>query len=265
MNEVIYAEVEPGIGLITLNRPERLNALNSAWITCFHEVLDTIDAAASVRAVIITGAGRGFCAGADLKSDETMLEGADGVREGYAGQKRLASLVERLTLLRQPVIAAVNGAAMGGGFAVTLGADIRIASSAAKFGVANVKVGVSAGECGMSWLFPRLVGLSRCMELLLTGRTFDAAEAERIGLVSRVVPPEALMEAAMETARAINANAPFAVMMSKEVIWSGVAAPDLRTALAIENRTQVLCNLTGDIKEAVAAFREKRPPNFGSA
>ena len=127
---------------------------------------------------------------------------------------------------------------------------------------ANVRVGVSAGECGMSWLFPRLVGLSRCMELLLTGRTFDAAEADRIGLLTRLVAPEGLMDAALETARAIAANAPFAVMMSKEVIWSGVAAPDLRTALAVENRTQVLCNLTGDINEAMAAFKEGRAPRF---
>jgi enoyl-CoA hydratase len=263
MNAILLEEVEPGVGLVTLNRPERLNAIENSWIEGFHEVLDQLEASTTIRVVVITGAGRGFCAGADLKTEEPMLpEGGARIRVGMRGQKRLADVFERVTKLPQPAIAAVNGPAAGGGLALALAADIRIASTAANFHVANARVGLSAGECGISWLFPRLVGLSRCFELLLTGRPFNVAEAERIGLLSRVVEPDDLMPTALEMARLIAANAPFGVRMTKEVVWANLSAPDLHTAIQLENRTQVLCASTGDLDEALAAFREKRPAKF---
>ena len=266
MSVILLDVVEDGIALVTLNRPDRMNAINDAWISELHAILDRLAADRAVRVVVLTGAGRGFCAGADLKQEGPLLrEGAEGkVREAMRGQESLSRLFERITRLPQPVIAAVNGPAAGGGFALALAADVRLASDTANFHVANARIGLSAGECGISWLFPRLVGLSRCFELLLTGRAFDAVEAERIGLVSRVLPGNQLMEAAMSLARTIAANAAFGVAMTKEVVWANLSAPDLRTAMALENRTQVLCALTGDLDEAMAALREKRPPRFNT-
>jgi len=266
MAAVEFSMVEDGIGLIRLNRPDVMNAINGEWIEDFHAILDTVRENASVRTIVLTGAGRGFCAGMDLKADHAYSRGtkAEKAVKSWDTQERLALIVEKLTRLRQPVIAAVNGAAAGGGFAIALGCDIRVAARSASFLVANVKVGLSAGECGISWLFPRLVGLSRCFELLITGRRFGADEAERIGLVSRVVDDEALMESALEIARAIAANSRFAVMMSKDVIYTNLSAPDIRTAQAIENRTQMVCGATGDFNDAAKAFREKRRPVFKS-
>ncbi len=264
MNPILLDVVEDGIAVLTLNRPERLNAIDDAWIEGMHEALDRLNADRAIRVVVVTGAGRGFCAGADLKREGPVIEdaGAGQVRDGMRGQERLSSIFERMTRLRQPIIAAVNGAAAGGGLALAIAADVRIASSKASFHVANARIGLSAGECGISWIFPRLVGLSRCFELLLTGRPFDAAEAERIGLVSRVTEPEHLMPAALDLARAIAANAAFGVAMTKEVVWANLGTPDLRAAIALENRTQVLCVMTGDVDEAMNAFKQKRPPRF---
>lgn len=264
MNTILLERREGGIALVTLNRPERLNAITPEWIEDMHSVLNALETEHSLRAVVLTGAGRGFCAGYDLKSADAVLEnaGAGPVWEGMLGQERLSNIVKRLHKLPQPVIAAVNGPAAGGGFALVLAADLRIAAASANFHVANARIGLSAGECGISWLFPRLVGLARCYELMLTGRPFDAAEAERIGLVSRVVADEALLDSAMELATAIAANSAFGVRMTKQVVASALQIASLDAAIELENRTQVLCALTGDVDEAMHAFREKRPARF---
>jgi enoyl-CoA hydratase len=266
MAAVEFSIMEAGIGLIRLNRPEVMNAINGEWIENFHAILDSVRDDRSVRVIIITGAGRGFCGGMDLKAEHDYSVGTQAERavKSWETQERLALIVEKLTRLRQPVIAAVNGASAGGGFAIALASDIRVAARSASFHVANVRAGISAGECGISWLFPRLVGLSRCFELLVTGRRFDAEEADRIGLLARVVEDDQLMDSALEIARAIAANSRFAVMMSKDVIYANLSAPDIRTAAAIENRTQMVCGSTGDFNEAAAAFREKRKPVFKS-
>jgi enoyl-CoA hydratase len=266
MAAVEFSTPEPGIRVITLNRPERMNAINREWIDDFHAILDALVNDRSVRAVVLTGAGKGFCSGFDLKASHEFLEepGGSVVAASLDFQERLASIPEKMLRARQPIIAAVNGPAAGGGFAVALASDIRVASRSASFHVANARIGLSAGECGMSWLFPRLVGLSRCFELLVTGRPFDAEEANRIGLLSRLVDDEALMESAMEIARSIATNSGFGVRMSKDVIYAALSAPDIRTASAIENRTQLLCGYTGDMDEAMLAFREKRAPRFSN-
>ncbi len=170
----------------------------------------------------------------------------------------MASLFERVHRLRQPVIAAVNGAAMGGGFAFALACDIRFASADATFGAVFIKRGVSACDMGTSYLLPRLVGASRSAELMLTGRVFDAAEAREMGLVLDVVPPGAVVDRALATARLIAANGPLAVWMTKETMWQTIDAPSYRHALDMENRTQVMCTATGELTEAFAAFREGR-------
>lgn len=257
---------EPGDGvvLLSLHRPERLNAINAQFIDEMHAALARLEQERRHRAVVLTGSGRAFCAGADLKDDATKVEEGDAGRayEGMRGQTRLAGIIQRMHALPQPIIAAVNGAAAGGGFALTLGADIRYASPEANFHIANARIGLSAGECGISWLLPRLVGLSQTFELMLTGRPFDADEARSIGLVSKLVPAEQLIEEALATAQLIAANSALGVWMSKEVVWANMETSSLGAAIALENRTQVMCALGGDLSEAIDAFREKRPPRF---
>jgi enoyl-CoA hydratase len=248
-----------GILLATINRPERMNAIDETLIAAMSDLFDRLEADRTIRVLILTGAGRAFCAGADLKSDFVASRGPE---ESLAAQMRLARLVERMTALPQPVIAAINGAAAGGGFAFTLAADIRVAARSASFAIANARLGLSGGECGISWLLPRAIGLAHAFELMLTGRKFDAQEAGRIGYLNRLADDDALIDAAMEIARAIAANAPFGVQMTKEVIRRNLETGSMQSAIALEARTQLLCGQSGDFHEAVAAFLEKRPADF---
>jgi len=267
MTTVRLETIRPGIALITLDRPERLNAMSSELLADLHDRLDEIAADQSCRVVVLTGAGRGFCAGLDLKDvpSAPRSEGMGRTQAGMATQQYIASLIPKLRGLRQPVIAAVNGAAAGGGLALALGSDIRIAASSARFNVAFVRVGLSGCDIGVSWLLPRLIGASRANELMLTGRIIDAAEADHIGLVTRVVADDALLDAALETAEMIVANSPFGVWMTKEVMWSNLETASLHAGIDLENRTQILASTTGDMAEAMAAFLEKRPPNFSNS
>src|SRR6478736_4610651 len=209
---------EPGIAQLTLNRPEKLNALTTEMVQSLHAHLDAIAADSSCRVVILTGAGRGFCAGLDLGGfgDAPNTEGFGRTQAGFAVQRHIARLIPHLRSLPQPVIAAVNGAAAGGGFALVLGSDIRIAASTARFNAAFIRIGLSACDIGTSWLLPRLVGASRAQELMLTGRIFDAEEAYRIGLVTDVYPNEGLLDAAFAKADEIMRNTPFGVALTKE-------------------------------------------------
>ncbi len=266
MPTLLVDQPEQGVTRITLNRPEKLNAMNAELIGELHETLAGIGADASCRVVLLTGAGRGFCAGLDLGGygNAPGSEGLGRVEAGFATQTHIAALVPRLRSLPQPVIAAVNGPAAGGGLALALASDVRIASTSARFNVAFVRLGLSGCDIGVSWLLPRLVGASRAWELMLTGRIIEAEEADRIGLVLRVVPDDALLGAALETAGRIAANAPWGVRMTKEVMWSQLEVGSLQAGIDLENRTQVLSSMTGDMQEALAAFLEKRPPRYGS-
>ena len=257
--------VEPGIVVVTMNRPDRLNAMTMQLITELHETFNRLESDRTVRAIILTGAGRGFCAGLDLRSDSFGAPGTEGmapIPRTLATQEHIASLNERIHRLRKPVIAAVNGPAVGGGFALALACDIRFAAPEATFGAVFITLGVSACDMGTSYFLPRLVGASRSAELLLTGRVFDAAEAAAMDLVIDVVSAASLLERALETARQIAAHAPLAVWMTKETMWQTLDAPSLRHAIDMENRTQVLCTATGDMVEATAAFRERRPARW---
>jgi enoyl-CoA hydratase len=257
---------DAGIRILTLDRPERLNAMSPALIDQLHERLDELRADATARVVVLTGAGRGFCSGLDLQdASPTGLTGNEGrgrMQRGMDVQQRIASLVPALRSLRIPVVAAVNGAAAGGGLALALAADVRIAASSARFNVAFVKLGLSGCDIGVSWLLPRWIGASRAFELMLTGRMVLADEAERIGLVSRVVTDDDLLDAALETARLICANSPTGVWMTKEVMWSQLEVASLTAGIDLENRTQILTSFTEDMHEAVGAFLERRPPEF---
>jgi enoyl-CoA hydratase len=268
VDEIVQCEeVEPGIRVVTLNRPDRLNALSRPLITELHETFASIHADRSARVVILTGAGRGFCSGADVKAGEEEnaepgTEDMGSLTRIFFAQEHLASLHERIHRLRQPVIAAVNGVAVGGGFALALACDIRLAAPSASFGAVFIKRGVSACDMGTSYLLPRLVGASRAAELMLTGRIFGADEAREMGLVLDVVEPEQLMERALTTARQIVSNPPLAVWMTKETMWQTIDAPSMRHALDMENRTQVMCTQTGELTEAFLAFREGREPQW---
>lgn len=252
------------VALITLNRPRRLNAMNQALIEGLYDACDEVDAHPMLRAVVITGAGRGFCAGADLGGYGTKpgTEDLGRVQRTFAVQQRITGLIPRLQRLKVPVIAAVNGPAAGGGFALVLGSDIRIAAASASFNVAFVRIGISACDIGTSWLLPRIVGAARAHELMLTGRIFDAVEAERIGLVTDVVADADLLDAALAKADLIRANSPFGVFMTKEVMWSALEIGSYQAAVDLENRTQVLASMTADAGEAMRAFLEEREPAF---
>ncbi len=257
---------DAGIRILTLDRPDRLNAMDGALIDQLHDRITDLRADDGARVVILTGSGRGFCSGLDLQdASPTGLSSGEGrgrMQRGMDVQQRIAGLVPALRSLRIPVIAAVNGAAAGGGLALALASDVRIAAASAKFNVAFVKLGLSGCDIGVSWLLPRWIGASRAFELMLTGRMVFADEAERIGLVSRVVADDELLDAALDTARLICGNSPTGVWMTKEVMWSQLEVGSLSAGIYLENRTQILTSFTEDMHEAVGAFMERRPPEF---
>ncbi len=257
----------PGVVQITLNRPARLNAMTSELITALHDALDAIAVDPDARVVVLTGAGRGFCAGLDLTGygRAPHSEHLGPTQAGFAVQRHIASLIPHLRSLPQPVIAAVNGAAAGGGFALVLGSDIRLAARSAKFNAAFVRIGLSACDIGTSWLLPRIVGAARAQELMLTGRIFQAEEAHRIGLVVDVSDDDQLLDAAYAKAEEVIANSPFGVALTKEGMWTALEIPGLQAAIDLENRQQIMASATADHREAMSAFVAKRPPNFQNA
>ena len=276
MDHVSLEEIQDGIVVLTIDRPERRNALSNKVLAELHEAVDRVSSDPAIRVVILTGAGEGFSAGADMRGGPEEMQGLGGTPTGaiveqahnavvrtFASQELMAGLFEKIHRLRQPVIAAVNGAAHGGGFALALACDIRYAAESATFGAVFIKRGVSACDMGTTYHLPRLVGASRSAELLLTGRVFDAAEAKDMGLVLDVVPDGEVVDRALVTAREIAENGPLAVWMTKETMWQTVDSPSLRHALDLENRTQIMCTGTGELAEAFAAFREGRTPTWG--
>ncbi len=264
---ILIDRARDGVALVTLNRPDCRNAMNAELIATLHDTFDALHRDRSCRVVVLTGAGAGFCAGLDLREGATPAH-ATGLGRAQAmleTQQSIASLVPRMRSMRQPIIAAVNGAASGGGLALALASDIRIASASARFNVAFVRIGLSGCDIGVSWLLPRLIGASRAYELLLTGRFVDAEEALRIGLVIEVADDDQLLDAAWRSADLLLANSPFGVQMTKEVMWSQLEIGSLAAGIDLENRTQMLASTTGDMAEAMQAFLEKRPPTFTDA
>jgi len=261
---VLVSAAEPGITEIRLNRPERLNALNAALVQELHDALAAVADDRDCRVVILAGTGRHFCAGADL-AGHGIAPGGDGSgspQDWMATQEHIASLVPRIRSLPQPVVAAVQGAASGGGFALALASDVRVCAADARFNAAFVRVGLSGCDIGVSWLLPRLIGSSRAFELLLTGRFMAADEAGRLGLVSEVVPGHDLDSRARGIARSIAANSPYGVRMTKQVMWAQLEVGSLAAGIALENSTQVTAAATSDHQEAVRAFLGKRAPEF---
>ena len=261
---VLVDQPDPGVRVLTLNRPEQLNAMTAELCGALHEALRAVAADRSCRAVVLTGAGRGFCAGLDLRGygSAPSNEGSDEARNRLGNQQHMSTLVLGLRDLPQPVIAAVNGPAAGLGFALTLGCDIRFAAREAVFRAAFINIGVSNCDMGTSWLLPRLIGASRSHELMLTGRRVDAGEALRIGLVSDVVDAGALLERSLEAATQIAALAPWGVRLTKRGMWTALEIPSERAVVEFEDRQQIMATFGEAPPEAVAAFLKKRPAEF---
>jgi enoyl-CoA hydratase/carnithine racemase len=264
MDEAVLYEIDDeGIVLLTLNRPDLRNPISDPeMVEALTAALTRLDADPAARVAILTGAGKGFSSGGNIKE---MKPGGN-LNAGSPAATRLAYKrgIQRLPLafaaLEVPVIAAVNGAAMGAGCDLTCMCDLRIAGESAKFAESFVKLGLIAGDGG-SWLLPRVVGWSKAAEMALTGDVIDAAEALACGLVSRVVPDAELLDAARTLARRIAANPPHAVRMTKRLLWEGRRA-DLATLLEMASAMQAAAHATADHEEAVSAFLEKRTPEF---
>ncbi len=257
LNTLTFSEPEPGIGLVTLNRPERLNAINPAMIEDWEALFGALSREEGIRVLLLTGAGRGFCSGADLSEalDQRNSEAfADPEHFLRLAQERYAGLILGLRAIPQPVIAAVNGAAAGAGLCLALASDVRFASPAACFIASFINIGLSAGELGTTYLLPRLVGLSAAAEILYTGRKVGAEEALRIGLVNRVVPPEALLETAMACARQMTAKNPAGLRLTKRALDRNIDAPSLAAAIDFENRNQSLMVFSGEFFELIRPF-----------
>ena len=255
-----FEDAGPGVKLLTLDRPERLNAVNWTMVEELEDTFRDLKSDTDTRAIVLTGEGRAFCAGLDIKDPRSFDQ--DNTVHAYDLQEMFGRMCTAFGEVGQPIIAAVNGVASGAGFVFALAADMRIAVHEARFNMANVRIGFSGCDLGSSYWLPRYVGLGLASELLMTGRFMDAAEAERRGVVNRVVDADGLLPAATELAAEIARNSPFAVRMTKQVLRSNVDAPSLRAAVELENRTQILCTRTDDFVEALAAFQEKRDPQF---
>lgn len=252
--------VESGLVVMTLNRPATFNSMTDQMFAEFERLAWAIDDDDDIRALVLTGAGRAFCSGFDLDdADELPHLGALGM---LSKQERAARGMQALRSVRVPVIAAVNGAAAGGGFSLALAADIRVAAESAKFNAAFVRIGLSAGDLGVSWLLTRLVGPGRASEIAFTGRQVRAAEALEIGLVSSVHPDTEVVEAAIDVARGIAANSPIGVQLSKRALQANAEIGSYQAAIELENRGQALATRTHDMAEALNAFKEKRAANF---
>jgi enoyl-CoA hydratase len=252
------------VQVLTMNRPDQLNAMNAELCEALHRELDRIELDRSCRAVVITGAGRGFCAGVDLRGygKAPGNDGSDEARDRLANQQHMSRLILRLRSTPQPIIAAVNGPAAGFGLALTLGSDIRFAASSAVFRAAFINIGVSNCDMATSWLLPRLIGAARAHELMLTGRKFGPEEAERIGLVAGVVSDDELPARAVEAAEQIAAWAPWGTRLTKQGMWAALEIPSEQAAVEYEDRQQIMA--LGGIAppEAVSAFLEKRTARF---
>lgn len=266
MNDIMQLETiqldrpEPGIAVATLNRPTRLNAMTNIMFAELERLAHTLDREDDLRVLILTGAGTAFCAGYDL-ADADLLPSLSPIGM-LDQQERAARALAALRGMRIPVIAAINGAAAGGGLSLALAADIRIGSPDARFNAAFVRIGLSAGDLGASWLLPRLIGPAQAAEFAYTGRVMESAEAERLGLLNSVVPTASLLTEAIAMASQISANSPGGVQLSKRALHANMEVSSFAAALELENRGQALLTRGSDMPEALAAFKEKRRPEF---
>ena len=264
--ETLIVEKEGQVDWVTLNRPDDLNSLNQ---TLVDELLDYFQARyfdRETRIVVLRGAGRAFCAGLDLKESGRRRNAGEALQSGPAAglhsQRRISEIVMRMRRAPQPIISLVHGPACGGGFALALASDIRIAGESARMNAAFIRIGLSACDIGVSYFLPRLVGTSVASELMLTGRFIQAERALRVGLVSEVVPDAKLADAARPYIEEMLTTSPLGLKLTKECLNMSTDAPSLEAAVAMEDRNQILCSQTNDVREGMLAFLEKRKPVY---
>jgi enoyl-CoA hydratase len=262
---VLVDHPRPNVALVTLNRPERMNSMAFDVMVPLKKALDELTYDNDTRVVVLTGAGRGFSSGADHKSAGSIphIDGLTRPSVALRSMEVLDDVILAIRKLHQPVIAAVNGAAIGGGLCLALACDIRVAAQGAYFRAAGINNGLTASELGLSYLLPRAIGTSRAFEAMLTGRDIDAAEAERIGLVSRAVPADDLLDTCYQMAERIAAFSRPGIELTKRTLWSGLDASSLEGHMQAEGLGQLFVRLlTANFEEAVAARAEKRPAVF---
>ena len=254
---------------LELHRPQSRNALSWELMRELKAALHLLDQDNRVRVIILSGAGKSFCAGLDLLDQnnpdslrDTIGEIKAGSRAGMRAQEYMADIALLMRRIQQPIIAAVHGHAYGGGLALALACDLRIAASSARFCSQFIRLGVSGCDFGVSYTLPRLIGASRAHDMMLTARVVDAEHAEQWGLVTRLTSDDALAEDARALARSLTEFSPYGVISTKQAMWENLNAQSLQQALQLENRNQILNGLSGDVEEAAAAFFEKRPPRF---
>lgn len=266
VKNIVIEYPRPEVAVLRLNRPDCLNALSWQLVTDMHSVLDEINSNNQCRVVVLTGAGRGFCAGLDLLDQAnpgSIIEGLPaGPQAGLIAQNHMASLIPHMRRIQQPIIAAINGVAYGGGLALALACDIRIAADSARMCVQFIRLGISGCDMGVSYMLPRLIGASRAHDLILSARVFDAAEAERYGVVTRVVEGNGVEVAALSLADELCDFSPFGVFATKQVMWANIDTASLEAAIQLENRNQIMAGLSGETQEAALAFMEKRKPQW---
>jgi enoyl-CoA hydratase len=257
--ETLLLDRRGHVAWLTLNRPDALNAMNRALVRELRTFFSTLGDDRETRVVVMRGAGRAFCAGLDLKEEP---DGDASVQAGLRAQRTVSELVVMMRRAPQPIIACVHGAACGGGFALALGADVRLAGASARMNAAFIRIGLSACDVGVSYFLPRMVGASVAAELLLTGNFIEAARAERLGLVSRLVPDAELETAAQALADDMLRNSPLGLRLTKECLNASLDAGSLEQVIAMEDRNQILCTRSEDFREGITAFLQKRPPSY---
>jgi enoyl-CoA hydratase/carnithine racemase len=276
---ITLEERDDGIAVLTLNRPEKVNACNVQMIDDFNAAMDHLYHAFDTRVVILTGANRpdgspAFSAGLDLKDAAILdqktppvgypdwLRFPDYSKRFFHFQKELTNTIRKMRVIPQPIIAAVRGAAAGWGFAIASASDIRVAGTSARFINAFIRIGVGGADCGSSYFLPRLIGLSRATEIIMTGRDVSAEEMERYGYLAKLVRDDKVMDEAIAVGRSLLEKSPLGLKLTKEALAFNVDAPGLEAALAMEDRNQNIASQAKDAKEGAYAFFEKRPPKY---
>jgi enoyl-CoA hydratase len=257
---------DDGIAVVTLDRPDRLNALSATLISDLRAALADLRDDRNVRAVVVTGEGRGFCAGSDLSGERDLAPDAEErgpVGRVWRTQQHVSGLMVDIYEHPKPIVAAVHGPAVGGGLAIALASDLRVATASARFGAVFITIGLSSCDVGVSYLLPRIVGVTRASELMLTGRHFSGEEAMRFGLLNALAPEGEHLTVALGLARQVAAQHEYGLELTKSGLHAALDAPSLRHAVEMENRTQALGAFAGNTAEAVRAFREKRRPEWG--
>ena len=262
MYETLQVAREGHLTVVSLDRPDALNALSRRMVDELRDFFWGLTEDTETRVVLLRGNGRAFCAGLDLKEASGSVGAGGSIPGALRGQRHIAELMMLMRRAPQPIIAAVHGAAAGGGFALALASDVRIAGESARMNAAFIRLGLSACDVGVSYFLPRHVGASVASELLLTGDFIHADRARETGLVSRVVPDAELDAAARELAARMLRNSPLALRLTKDCLKASIDAGSLEAAIAMEDRNQVLAATSADFREGIAAFLEKRDPVF---